>query len=125
MQNSLKYLKTIKYKKYTLYPFLNLIKNKLLIINTLIQRPVERKPLYTFGLSIIQPRCRIDLNASVDKVNGKNLEKYRGSQCIPSTGQMIPHNITIGRKLPMARYVAFLSLSTSVDITKPVKCVRD
>lgn len=66
------------------------------------------------------PRCNIDRIDSVDKVNGKKVVPNRGSQCIPSTGQIIPHNMTIGRKLPIARYVAERSLSTTHDITKPI-----
>lgn len=69
----------------------------------LIQMEVERKPQYTFGFSKGQPRCKMDRNDSVDSVNGKKVAPKRGSQCIPSTGQMMPHNMTIGKKLPMAK----------------------
>lgn len=36
-------------------------------------------------------------------------------------GQIIPHSITIGKKLPIAMYVADLSLSTEQETTKPTK----
>lgn len=38
---------------------------------------------------------------------------------MPSIGQMIPHNITIGRKEPIATYVALLSLSQKQAMTNP------
>lgn len=33
---------------------------------------------------------------------------------------MMPHNMTIGKKLPIAMYVAVLSFSQADDTTKPV-----
>lgn len=38
-----------------------------------------------------------------------------------SMGQMMPHSITMGRKLPNARYVAERSLSQTQDTTNPGK----
>jgi hypothetical protein len=67
------------------------------------------------------PRCKIERNDSVDFVNGKNADKGLSHGCIPSMGQIIPHNITMGKKLPIAIYVADLSLSTEHETTKPVK----
>lgn len=63
----------------------------------------------------------IDRRHSVDFVNGKKNAMYFKPGYIPSMGQMIPHNITIGKKLPIAMYVAVRSLSHADDTTKPVK----
>lgn len=49
-----------------------------------------------------QPRCKIERNDSVDLVNGKNKAGNLRNGCIPSMGQMIPHNITIGKNEPIA-----------------------
>lgn len=38
---------------------------------------------------------------------------------MPSIGQIIPHSITIGKKLPIAMYVALRSFSQEHETTKP------
>lgn len=102
-------------------PFLN-FNNKILTVRKIrIQVPVEIKPMYTWGSSIGHPRCKIDRNDSVDFVRGKKRAKALRSGCIPSIGQMIPHNRIKGRKEPNAKYVALRSLSTAQEITKPLK----
>lgn len=40
---------------------------------------------------------------------------------LPSIGQIIPHNSTIGKNDPKAKYVAVLSVSQRHDTTKPDK----
>lgn len=67
------------------------------------------------------PLCNIERSDSVDLVNGKNADNGLSRGCIPSMGQMIPHNMTIGKKLPIAMYVADRSLSTEHETTKPTK----
>lgn len=61
----------------------------------------------------------IDRKHSVDLVNGKKNAMYFKPGYMPSIGQIIPHNITIGRKLPIAMYVAVRSLSQADDTTNP------
>lgn len=73
-----------------------------MVKNITIQIPVEANPIHTFGLPMSQPRCRMERSDSVDLVSGKKTEKIFTTGCIPSMGQMMPHSITIGRKLPMA-----------------------
>lgn len=68
---------------------------------------------------MVQPRCKIDRKLSVDFVKGKKKDTHRRILCIPSTGHIIPHNITIGKKLPKAMYVADLSLSQQQETTNP------
>lgn len=81
--------------------------------------PVEMKPLYTAGSSIDHPRCVIDRKHSVDCVSGKKYAMNFKPGYMPSIGQIMPHNITIGRKLPIAMYVAVRSFSHADDTTKP------
>lgn len=40
---------------------------------------------------------------------------------MPSMGQMMPHSMTMGRKLPIAMYVAVRSFSQAEDTTKPAE----
>lgn len=92
-----------------------------MVKNTKIQMPVEAYPSHTLGLSIIHPRCRMERKDSVDLVSGKNTETILRAGCMPSMGQMIPHSMTMGKKLPIAIYVADRSLSTEQETTKPTK----
>jgi len=52
-------------------------------------------------------------------VRGSKKLIYFKKGCMPSMGQIMPHNITIGRKEPIATYVALLSLSQKQAITNP------
>lgn len=70
---------------------------------------------------MVQPRCKMDRKLSVDFVNGKKNDIHCRVLCIPSTGHIIPHNITMGKKLPRAMYVADRSLSQQQETTKPKK----
>lgn len=63
----------------------------------------------------------MDLKDSVDFVNGKNILIHCKVICIASTGQIIPHNKTIGKNDPRARYVAVRSVSHIQETTKPEK----
>lgn len=78
------------------------------------------------GSLIVHPRCVIERRHSVDLVNGKKKATYFKPGYIPSIGQIIPHSITIGKKLPIAIYVAVRSLSHADETTKPVylMCAR-
>lgn len=68
-----------------------------------------------------QPRCVIARKHSVDLVRGKKNAMYFKPGYIPSMGQMMPHNMTMGKKLPIAIYVAVRSLSHADDTTKPIE----
>lgn len=85
----------------------------------MIQMRVERKPSYTTGLVMDHPLAKIQRRLSVDLVSGKKKDTILKIGYIPSIGQIIPHNITIGKKLPMAIYVALLSLSQEQATTNP------
>lgn len=65
------------------------------------------------------PRCKMERNDSVDLVRGRKRAGALSSGCMPSIGQMMPHNMMSGRKDPKAMYVAERSLSTAQEITKP------
>lgn len=69
---------------------------------TKTQRDIEMKPLCTDGSEKPQPRCNIERRHSVGLVNGKNRVMNCNAGYMPSIGQMIPHNITIGKKEPNA-----------------------
>lgn len=61
---------------------------------------------------------------SVDLVNGKKNATNFKPGYIPSIGQIIPHSITIGKKLPIAMYVAVRSLSHADETTNPLLPMR-
>jgi hypothetical protein len=67
-----------------------------------IQMPVDTNPRYTWGSVIGQPRCKIERNDSVDLVRGKNNAGALSSGCMPSMGQIIPHNMISGKNDPRA-----------------------
>lgn len=96
----------------------------LIVKNTKTQMPVEMKPSYTAGSLIDQPRCVIERRHSVDLVSGKNKAMYFRPGYMPSMGQMMPHNMTIGKKLPMAIYVAVRSFSQADETTNPANGIR-
>mgnify|MGYP005984914943 FL=1 len=80
---------------------------------------METNPSYTAGESIVHPLAIIHLILSVDFVKGKINVIILRTLCIPSMGQTIPHNITRGKKLPIAIYVADLSFSQLHATTNP------
>lgn len=61
----------------------------------------------------------MDRSDSVDLVRGKKRAGALSQGCMPSMGQMIPHNMMSGKKEPSAMYVADRSLSTAHEMTKP------
>lgn len=73
-----------------------------MVKKTNTQIPVEMNPSYTAGSLIGHPLCVMDRRHSVDFVNGKSRAMYFKPGYMPSIGQMMPHNMTIGKKLPMA-----------------------
>lgn len=64
--------------------------------NNTIHANVLRKPLYTAGSTIVQPRVSIERRDEVAKVSGSTREMYFNTIGIPSIGQMTPDSKSVG-----------------------------
>lgn len=85
-------VENMAFKRITDYPLLNFINNTLDVRNTEIHINVEQKPTQTEGSVMGQPLANIDLIDSVDCVSGKMKLIDLITECIPSTGHIMPVN---------------------------------
>lgn len=77
---------------FALIPCLNLRLNIEIMTAANIHTDIDINPFATTGWSSRQFLAVIDLNASIDKVNGRKKLNVLSSGCMASNGHIIPEN---------------------------------